>query len=233
MTRKKVVFIIVEGPSDDTALAAIFNKFFDKNKTYVHITHGDITTRNNVNSDHIISTIGNEVSKYAANNHLKSKDFQEIIHIIDTDGAYISDCFIIEDGNVTDTIYYEDSIRVKNRNKIIRRNSQKKGNLNRLCTCNRIWNVPYKAYYMSCNLDHALYNRLNLTDEEKEDLAFKFADDYSNDIPRFIDFITKSSFSVMSSYRESWNFIKTNCESLKRHTNIGLCFQEFANIDNS
>jgi len=46
---------------------------------------------------------------------------------------------------------------------------------------------------MPCNLDHALYGALNLTDEENESQAYDFA----------------------LRYRDS--------ESLKRHTNLGLC----------
>ena len=59
---------------------------------------------------------------------------------------------------------------------------------------------------------------------------------YKNDNPDFEDtlshysfiqffrnFITNSNFSVMRPYRESWDFIKEDSESLKRHTNLGLC----------
>ena len=41
MTRKKIVFVIVEGPSDDEALGAIFSRAFDKNAVYVEVMHGD------------------------------------------------------------------------------------------------------------------------------------------------------------------------------------------------
>ena len=76
---------------------------------------------------------------------------------------------------------------------------------------------------MSCNLDHALYGALNLTDEEKESQAYDFALRYRDNIPKFRNFITNSNFSVMRPYRESWDFIKEDSESLKRHTNLGLC----------
>ena len=44
MARKKIVFVIVEGPSDDTALGVLFTKIFDDNHVHVEITHGDITS---------------------------------------------------------------------------------------------------------------------------------------------------------------------------------------------
>jgi hypothetical protein len=223
LARKQVILIIVEGPSDDTALGAIFNRIYDSNTVYVHIMHGDITTRINNRPDNIVAKIGNEVREYAKQYSLTSKDFSEIIHIIDTDGAYIPDSCIIENINISETIYSEHSITAKNKNNIINRNLQKRQNLNRLSTCNIVWNIPYRIFYMSCNLDHALYGSLNLSDEEKETYAYQFALRYRDNIPEFRNFISNSDFSVMLPYRESWNFIKLDCESLIRHTNLGLC----------
>lgn len=57
MARRKVVFVIVEGPSDETALGITLNQVFDKESVYVHIMHGDITTRNGVTSQNIVSKI--------------------------------------------------------------------------------------------------------------------------------------------------------------------------------
>ena len=72
---------------------------------------------------------------------------------------------------------------------------------------------------MSCNLDHVLYGKQNSTDKDKEYDAFQFARKYKNEIPEFLYFISKSDFSVIGNYKESW-------ESLQRHTNLGLCFTE-------
>lgn len=44
MARKKIVLVIVEGPSDDSALGVILNRLFDKNKVHIEIMYGDITT---------------------------------------------------------------------------------------------------------------------------------------------------------------------------------------------
>lgn len=231
LARKKIIFIIVEGPSDDTALGAIFNRIYDTNTVHVHITHGDITTRIDIRPDNVIRQVGNIVRKYAEEFNLLPKDFQKIIHIIDTDGAYIPDDFIVEDINSSKTIYFEDCIITTDRNNIINRNLQKRQNLNRLSICNTIWRIQYRIFYMSCNLDHALYGFLNLSDEEKESYAYNFALCYRNNILEFINFITNSDFSVSLPYKDSWNFIKTDCESLRRHTNLGICFTEPSDKD--
>ena len=226
LARKKVIFIIVEGPSDETALGVIFNKVFEPDTTYVHVIHGDITTRNNVSPNNIVAKIGNEVRKYAKEQFLSSEDFSQIIHIVDTDGAYIPDNCIVENIDFSGTIYSEDCITAKNKNNIINRNFQKSQNLNKLSITNYIWGIHYRVYYMSCNLEHALYGFLNLSDEEKESFAYEFALRYRDNISEFRNFISTSEFSVMLPYQESWNFIKSDCESLKRHTNLGLCLPE-------
>ena len=83
---------------------------------------------------------------------------------------------------------------------------------------------PYKVYYMSSNLEHVLHNVLNASDDVKESLAHHFHKKYRNDLDGFIDYISNSSFSVKEEYITSWDFIKQNNNSLKRYTNINLCF---------
>ena len=58
MARKKIVFIIVEGPSDEVALGAVLSKVFDSSSVYVHIMFGDITTQSMAGNKTIVSSIG-------------------------------------------------------------------------------------------------------------------------------------------------------------------------------
>lgn len=85
--------------------------------------------------------------------------------------------------------------------------------------------IPYKIYYMSCNLGHALYGKLNSSDNDKEADAFAFAQRFKDDIPGFIEYVRESDFSVVESYPQSWQYIKEGLHSLERHTNFGICFQ--------
>lgn len=224
MPSRKIVYVIVEGPSDDTALGAILANLYDKNSVYVEITHGDITSSKGIRADNIVSKIGILIKRYAASNHYTYKDFQEIIHIVDTDGVYIPDRCVLEDVSSEKVMYYTQEIRCSNQKAIIKRNKDKSDILNRLIAQNVIWKVLYKVYYMSCNLDHVLYNKQNSTDEEKENKAYAFALRYKNDIHGFLSFISKSSFSVNTNYKDSWNFIKEESRSLQRYSNISLAF---------
>lgn len=126
MAKRKIVFVIVEGPSDDDALGVLFSKIYDKDSVYVHIMHGDITTQLRVNSDNIVSKAGNCVREYAAQNHYKSSDFKEIIHIVDMDGAYVPDSAVIEDLKAEKPIYSVTEIRTANPTGIINRNERKR-----------------------------------------------------------------------------------------------------------
>ena len=229
MSRKKVIFVIVEGPSDETALGAILSKIFDRNNVYLHIMREDITTKNGVNVSNILSRIGNIVKQYAKDNHFSKSNFQEIIHLVDMDGAYIPDESVIEDLSAERPVYSLSAIHTANREGIVSRNEQKRKNIDKLCGCSQIWSLPYQVYFMSCNLDHVLYNKLNSTDTEKEDDSYKFAYRYKNNTAEFITYISESAFSLTEGYKESWNYIKDGLHSLERHTNFGLCFQELVN----
>lgn len=229
MAKRKIVFVIVEGPSDEEALGVLLSKIYDKDSVYVHIVHGDITTQSGVTQNNIVSKVGNCVKQYATQNHYKAADFKEIIHIVDMDGAYAPDSVVVEDLEAKKPIYYVTEIRSANPKGIIDRNARKRNNIDRLKATGQIWNLPYGIYYMSCNLDHALYGKLNRTDEEKEEDAYAFAKRYRNDIPGFLKYITESDFSVGPDYRESWNYITKDRHSLERHTNLGVCLDRLKN----
>ncbi len=220
MARKKIVFIIVEGSSDDTALGVLFSRIYDKNTVYVKITYGDITSAIDVNAGNIIRKVAELVRSYADNNHFKKSDFQQIIHLLDTDGAYISNEYVLDTPTAQKPIYSETAIRTADRTGILKRNANKSLAMDKLVGRKKIWDVPYQAYYMSSNLDHALYGKQNSNDEEKEADAYIFVKKYKDDIPAFIDFLRASNFSATCSYIESWNFIRQDLHSLQRYTNL-------------
>lgn len=226
MARKKIVFVIVEGPSDETALGITLNKVFDKDSVYVHIIHGDITTGKGVNSQNIISKIVNYIKAYSKSQHYTADDFKQIIHIIDTDGVYIPDDKIIKEKDCKKPMYEADGIHTNDTVGIMARNQQKRNNLYRLRSCGMVWNIPYRVYYMSCNLDHVLHDKRNSSDDEKENEAYVFAKRYKNDVAGFITFINDSLFSVRGDYKDSWNHIESEMNSLKRYSNLCICIEE-------
>lgn len=226
MARKKIVFIIVEGPSDDEALGVIFHRLYDKNTVHVKITYGDITSEKTVTPDNIVSRIGNLVREYAKSNHYKASDFREVIHLVDMDGAYIPDDAILADPDAKKPFYTTTAIYTAQPLQIAARNKRKSENLGRICSLNKTWNtIPYRAYYMSRHLDHVLYDKMNSTDQEKESDAYHFARTYKDNLDTFLTFISDSDFSVCGDFKQSWEYIRKEKHSLERHTNLGICFQ--------
>lgn len=235
LARKKIVFIIVEGPSDDEALGVIFSRLYDKQSVHVEITHGDITSDDKSNPKNIVIKVCELVKQYCKNNHFTKKDFLEVIHIMDTDGAYISDDYIIENESVTDRpLYSLTGIETKHPSDIKNRNHNKSANMDRLQAQKTVWsNIPYHAYYMSCNLDHVLYNKLNSTNRDKEKDALTFACKYKDNLDEFLSFISDSDFSVCGDYKESWSFIRQDLNSLNRYSNLCICFKDIRESRNA
>lgn len=229
LARRKVVLVIVEGPTDEAALGVALEQIFDRNTVRVEVIHGDITTRQGVFSDGIVAELGNVVKTFMGFWNLNSSDFKQIIHIVDTDGVYIPNDKIYENNSLKEVHYTEDGVHTPDRFRIIKRNEQKKENLYKLRTRGTIVNIPYRIYYMSCNLDHVLHDKRNSSDDEKETDSHRFAKRYKEDVQSFIDFICKSEFSITDNYKESWKMIESDLNSLSRYTNLGICLNEELN----
>lgn len=230
MARKKIVFVIVEGPSEDDALGVLLDKIYDRDKVYIQITRCDITLADYTESSQVLTRITDVVKKYAKDNHLTKTHFKEIIHIIDTDGVYIPDEAVVFEETAEKPIYTLQNILTNKVEKIRNRNGRKRQCLDRIAQQDKLWGIPYQAYYMSCNLDHVLYNKMNSSDEEKERDSLEFACKYREDVNGFIGFICNSDFSIIDDYRNSWKFIQQEgLFSLQRYTNFGICLLRASN----
>lgn len=226
MTRKKVLLVIVEGPSDETALGYAFSQVYDREQVYIQVVHGDITTRDRASASNIVTMVGNELKKFLDNNPFKPADFKGIIHIVDMDGAFAPDNAIVDDPERDKCLYTDTEIRTNSVDSVKKRNAQKRETLFRLTGTGKIRSIPYRIYYMSCDLEHVLYDKRNSSDKEKEDYAYDFAAKYKGDIVGFLRFMCDSDFSVNGNYKDSWKYIEEDCHSLERHSNLCVCLRE-------
>jgi hypothetical protein len=226
--RKKVVFVVVEGPTDDEALGIMLEKIFDRFEVHVEIMHCDITTENVACENRVVNRMQKILRGYVQRNHYTLKDIDRVVHIIDTDGSFVPDSCIEEEPDLKKVRYSDSRIWARSREAIIVRNARKSANVRVLAGLETILgNVPYSIYYMSSNLDHVLYDKQNSTNDEKGKNAYRFAQKYRNSISEFLNFMTLSDFSVMLPYDESWEYIYEGTNSLCRHTNLGICFSEY------
>lgn len=222
--RKKAMIFILEGPSDDTSLTGSLKYIFASSRIEPLIMHGDITSDRNVTNRNIIKKLHEEIKAFCNKNFLTKGNILRIVHIIDTDGAFIPDELIQEDTDCRQIVYSENSIRCISKKNLIRRNHIKQQNLQKLLDTHNIGGLSYSVYYMSSNLERVLHNRINLTDEEKEELSYEFAEICAEKPEYFIQLMTSQTVFIDGSYRESWDFIKSGKHSLERHSNLALCF---------
>lgn len=228
--KNKVIFVLVEGPSDRTALAKILENVYRDAAVHIWVEYGDITTRLNPmsTSTTILNQLGSRLTEFVKRARIRFSDVVKYIHIVDMDGAYIEETEILFDQNASKTIYTEINILTDKVDSIKKRNRQKKECINKLVKTRTIRKIPYQVYYMSSNLDHVLYNLTNLNPIEKTKLAMQFSNRYSNNVDKFLEFINHREIKVSDKYEESWAFIREGRHSLERHSNLNICFTDFS-----
>jgi hypothetical protein len=223
MPSKKIILFIVEGVTDQTCLGSVLSRLLDSYEIRFELIRTDITIANGADTGNIVSRIGDAVKHFCGKIYKRS-DIYEVIHLIDTDGAYISEEKVIYD-NITKPFYEQDNISTNNVTGIIARNSRKASVLNRLISLSRVWrDIPYRVYFFSCNLDHVFHDNPNLSKEEKTDLANRFEDKFADNPERFMAFLNDPQYAVNGDYNQTWDFIKLNSNSLRRYTNFYLYF---------
>lgn len=225
-TRKTVIFI-VEGVTDKDALENIFKKIYKFQKEVVFtFTRGDITSDENNTINNICDKIYKFVKKVLDEDKLKKSDVWQIVHIFDTDGAYIDDS-LIKKGEGSNFVYTEENIFCSDTKKVLVRNKHKREITDYLLEIEKIKGISYTCYYFSSNLDHALYNKLNLSQEEKQEYADEFYGAFVDQENLFIEFLKSDVVNgVPNSFIQSWKYIKESPHSLERHTNLHLYFND-------
>jgi len=221
---RKTVFFIVEGNTDKTALEKIFKVIYRHKNIRFEFTNGDITSDDTTDKTNVCEVLYKKVKRYIDNNKLKKTDIWQIVQIFDTDGTYIPET-AIKAGESSKLIYSTTNIACKDIQKVKNRNYKKKYMMDYLLTLDNIKGISYRCYFMSSNLDHALYNEQNLSDEEKVKNADAFYEFFIGKEKKFISFLQLEAVNgVPDSFPASWRYIKEGLHSLERHTNLQIYF---------
>lgn len=239
MVTKKVILFIVEGFADQDALRAILTRIYRGNhEIRFCVVPGDVTSAYSSKAgpdgnpayctiEEVKSRIKSTISEGVQDLKLKRKDIFQVIHLVDTDGAFAPDTCVVYDASASKFRYSETNIFSKQTDFVIDRNHHKVEMLRELIGCGEIDKYPYKVYFMSCNLDHALYNIPNLPLEEKTEQADAFYERFIGREMTFIDFLKSDVVNgVPDSYPASWRYIQEGMHSLERHTNLHILFKE-------
>lgn len=220
----KAVVFIVEGATDKKALDNIFKKIYRHKEIQFEFTHGDITSDENINKNNVEDEIYKYVDKYRKDKKLNKNDIWQIVQIFDTDGTYIDESLVIEGDEL---IYSPENITCKNVEKIVERNKHKSELMNYLLSLDSIKGIPYRCYFFSSNLDHALYGMQNLSDDMKSKYAKAFYRQFLGKEELFVNYLNMEVVNgVPNSFPKSWRYIKEEAHSLERHTNLNIYFLE-------
>ena len=110
---------------------------------------------------------------------------------------------------------------------MIRRNLSKRKIVYSLYNRETVAGFPYEIYYFSRNMEHVLHDKAeDLTDDEKEDLAFDIADQYTDQPEKFLEYLYDDGFHVCGTYKDTWEFIMDGNHSLNRYCNVAAFFEQ-------
>lgn len=223
MARKKIMLFIVEGPTDETSLSTVLSRIFSSDTVRFHVVHGDVLTRDFVTPDKIVTAVNQQIKAFRGDVY-KTGDFCKVVHLVDTDGAFIPDHAVVREEieGKGYPFYTATQILTPQPENIIDRNQRKSKNLTRLSSIGKVGGIPYSIYFFSSNLDHVLHGSNNLTEAEKITCSRSFDMQYADDPNAFIRLIKNESFAVHGTYQETWTFIRQGTRSLERHSNFGI-----------
>ncbi len=230
MGAAKFVLFVVEGETDELALGRALTSLFatgDKPGPRFGIIRGDITSAHALGAGNPASTIKRRlvaaVKEFLAKDKLRAADLDAIVLLSDTDGAFIDDSAVVYREEKSHCSYLEDRIETSDVDSLRLRNQIKASCLKTLSRTNELTcdkkKIPFKVAYMSRNLEHALSDYPGYASQQKKyDLARAFSRKYGANVMAFTELLVL--LAPDGSYRDSWDYIAQNNNSLLRGSNM-------------
>lgn len=112
MARRKMVLVIVEGTTDEESLQYGLTAVFSRFDLAVQVTRGDVTAETGSSAATIRRKVGELVKAWIGANHLASRaDIARVVHVVDTDGAFVPNESVREEAGLVGVRYETDAIR--------------------------------------------------------------------------------------------------------------------------
>lgn len=224
--RSKPILFVVEGKSDKVSLEGAVRNIVRENPYF--IIQSDVTSDNHICPANIERVLATRLENELWKRRVKLKDFLKVVHLIDTDAAYLSDDKIEENVLNNGTTYMSAKIIVRNKENIVDRNKRKRFNIQMLLDTEKLKGVPYSLYYCSVNLEHAFHNNPNAcTVNQKIYLSNKMDDTYGDDPAAFIALLKSPEVCKFATYRDSWRYIQDEKNALERASNLYFAFKPY------
>ena len=96
MARKKIMLFIVEGPTDETALSTVLSRIFSSDTVRFQVVHGDVLTQDFVGPDKMVAAVNEQIKRFRGNIY-RPGDFCKVVHLTDTDGAFIPESAVVKE----------------------------------------------------------------------------------------------------------------------------------------
>ena len=144
MSEKKVIVVIVEGPSDENAIGSILKEYFSSEEVQFAVVHGDITSDKFTTVKNVVTKIDAIIYGIKTKYGYNWEDFIKIIHIADTDGVFTKNCVVKAD--VNDIQYYEDHMEGIDVEAIEHRNKHKSEILFKLYSTGKVHDIAYRLF---------------------------------------------------------------------------------------
>lgn len=221
---KKIILFLVEGSTDSTSLGLVMSRILETVDVRFYVLGGDLCYRYRITDENAARSVMRPVNGFLQRYRLKKTDIMRIVHIIDTDGAFIPPERIIR-GGTEHAKYKESCIETLSVDSLRSRNELKTMAVTALSKLSYVEKIPYAFYYFSRNIEHVLHNRADsLSSREKRLCSEAFENAYVDHPEEFVKFIKSREVAVRGSYHKTWEYILRGTNSLKRGTNFGLFF---------
>ena len=251
-SKQRFVIVIVDGASDVRCLRFVLSDLYERINSTLEVLFfpeenceddkkGDITSRYGMNPEKIAGYISGRYIDPTLKRYgdLPPECIAEIIHVIDTDGAYIDDSSIKYDAKHQKIYYGKNEIRTAKVKAVMKRNKEKRGNVDFLCSLSCISfkdvHIPYSIYFFSSNLDHVLCGDANLDITKKYAKAKEFAKKCNDNPEQFLKAIELIPGTLLNTtYEDSWSFIRERGNnSINPHTNINILIKKLLEQSNN
>lgn len=233
--RRKVILFLVEGSSELTALVQPFARYYEeKARVEGEALRCDVTTISLFRSaplkvcKDVKETVRSFVLDVIDTKRLyRWEDLDRVIQIVDLDGAFVPDEAVVENSALSGVWYGAQEIECPDASLMRKRNAVKSAALRKLVASRTLTyrgrSVPYAAYFMSRNLEHALFGvKAELDDAMKRRLAEAFARDCEADPAKLPQTLRDEGVLVPGDYRQTWKYVQQETRSLERGSNLAL-----------
>ncbi len=232
--QKKIILFLVEGETDSTSLGLVMSRLLETADVRFYVLGGDICYKYHITEENAAKSVMRPVNGFLQRYRLKKSDILSIVHVIDTDGAFIPSNRVIK-GGTENAHYRETCIETLSVDSLRSRNELKTMAANALSKLSHVDKIPYAFYYFSRNIEHVLHDRSDsLSSREKRICSENFENRYADHPEEFVKFIRSREVAVRGGYHKTWEYIFRGTNSLKRGSNFGLFFdwtpKEDANI---